>query len=534
MPRLRDLLLVGPLFVVLDTALALPQPFSPNVRNGGTQLVSRDLETLGEAFPAMVNALEVMQSNYWSSSSNTWPKGIDWTSAVTSTHVSAALTEMAMYGSSTYQDDINKYFSQIVSFYGGEDATALRSQFFDDQQWVVLEWLEAIKFVSVYSSIDSTFDGEQHVGDFAHRARIFWDLASKGYDTKLCGGGMVWTDTLSPYKNAITNELFLSASISMYLYFPGDNNPSPYSVPGKDYDPSQALDPVPAHDERYLEAAIKEYKWLSSSGMKNSQGLYTDGFHITGWTSPDNIGTGKCDARDDTVYTYNQGVILSGLRGLWDATGSTDYLSNGYTLIKDVIAATGWVSPTEQKDAWSGLGSNGVLQDRCDADGSCSQDGQNFKGIFFHHLTLFCQPISLSEKETVIFNGTEAQAQAHQEVCDGYQPWILHNAQAAYSTRNADGKYGGWWNAGAAAAKPKDSGTLAQPSAGTDVKNKGIPWNKVWRLSDDILASERGMSLVERAAAEDPNDRGRGRTVETQSGGLALMGSLVQALEAAK
>ena len=170
MPRLGSLSLIAPLAIVLDTAFALPQSFSPNVRNEGTLLVSRDLETLGEAFPAMVNALEVMQSQYWNSS--TWPTGIDWTSAVTSTHVSAALTEMAIYDASTYGNDINKYFSQIVSFYGGEDAAALRMQKFDDMQWVVLEWLEAIKFINVYSSINSTFDGKQHIKDFAHRSQI--------------------------------------------------------------------------------------------------------------------------------------------------------------------------------------------------------------------------------------------------------------------------------------------------------------------------------------------------------------------------
>ncbi|KFY26345.1 hypothetical protein V493_04146 [Pseudogymnoascus sp. VKM F-4281 (FW-2241)] len=532
MHSLRNFSLFGSLLLVLDAALAIPQPFSPNVRNGGMQLESRDLGTLGKAFPAMVNALEVMQSQYWSS--NTWPTGIDWTSAVTSTHVSAALTEMAIYDASTYRNDIHKYFSQIVSFHGGEDVGALLMQKFDDHLWVVLEWLEAIKFINVYSSIDSKFDGQQHIGDFAHRSRIFWDLASKGYDTKLCGGGMVWTDTLAPYKNAITNQLYLSASIFMYLYFPGDNNPSPYLVPGKVYDPPEALPPILAHDKRYLKAAIKEYKWLSTSNMKNSQGLYTDGFHITGWTSPDNIGTGKCDARDETVYTYNQGVILSGLRGLWDATGNTTYLSDGYTLIKDVIAATGWVSPTKQKKTWSGLGSNGILQDSCDDDGTCSQDAQNFKGIFFHHLTLFCQPIALSKKETIISNGTEAQAQAHKKICDGYRPWILHNAQAAYRTRNADGKYGGWWNVGAAATNAtKAVRTPVQPS-GADVRNKGIPLDKMWRLSGNPLVSEREMSPVENAAAEDPNDRGRGRTVETQSGGLSVMRSLVQALKAAK
>lgn len=528
MPRLRNLSLIAPLFLVLDKALAAPQPVSLKNRNGAP-LTPRALETLGDAFPAMVNALEVMQSQYWSS--NTWPTGIDWTSAVTSTHVSAALNEMALYGASTYNNDISTYFSNIVSFYSGENEASLRTQKFDDQQWVVLEWLEAIKFVDVYSSIDSTFDGQQYVADFAHRARVFWDLASKGYDTTLCGGGMVWTDQLTPYKNAITNELFLSSSIGMYLYFPGDDNPNPSSVLGQTYDPSDALDPIPAHDVRYLNAAIEEYNWLSTSNMTNDQGLYVDGFHITGWTSSTDIGTGLCDSRDESVYTYNQGVILSGLRGLWEATGDTNYLSDGYHLVESVITATGWTSATEQTSTWSGLGSDGILQDLCDVDSSCSQDGQNFKGIFFHHLTLFCQPVSLSMKESPIFNGTDAQAQAHQAICDDYQPWILHNAQAAYSTRNSNGDYGGWWDAGPATAKLKARSVPAQPSGAADVRNKGIPQTKEWRLASNPVVSEQGITAVEFAAATDPNDSGRGRTVETQSGAVALLGTLVQSLE---
>ena len=40
---------------------------------------------------------------------------------------------------------------------------------------------------------------------------------------------MSWNPYLEPYKNAITNELFISASIGMYLYFPGDDNDSPFS-----------------------------------------------------------------------------------------------------------------------------------------------------------------------------------------------------------------------------------------------------------------------------------------------------------------
>jgi hypothetical protein len=524
MPPVKIWVLVASIFLLLEETFALPHFRASRSPNPD---INDDLplSTIDETFTAMVNALEVMQSTYWDQSTGTWPTGIDWTSAVFGTHLSATLNEMANYEAGTYSNEINTYFSQVVSFYTGENAISLRTQKFDDMQWVVLEWLEAIKFVNLYSSINSGFIGQQYVAEFAHRARIFWDLAAVGYDNTLCGGGMVWTDQLTPYKNAITNQLFMASSIAMYLYFPGDDNPEPYSVPGTPYDPSQALPPATAHDVKYLNAAIKEYNWLTSSGMTNSQGLYVDGFHITGWVSSSDIGTGKCDSRDESVYTYNQGVFLSGVRGLWEATGDTKYLNDGYTLIQSVIAATGWTSATQQTSTWSGLGSSGILQDLCDVDGSCSQDSQNFKGIFFHHLALFCQPLSVSQKETSIFSGTTVQAQAHQTQCNAYLPWIQFNAQAAYSTLSASGIYGGWWDPQAATASPA---APAQPSGASDYKNKGIPQNTLWRLSSNPFVEEQGMSSIHDISATDPNDRGRGRTVETQSGGLAAVRCLLQ------
>lgn len=512
------------------TGLGLTKRSCTTCRQSQAQLLRRDLENATSSLPAMVNALEVMQSQFWSSATSTWPTGIDWTRATFNTNVATALSVLATYQASGYEDEILKYFSEVSAFYGGENATSLRTQKYDDQQWVILEWLEAIKFVNLYESINQDFDGQKYIPEFAHRARIFWDLASQGYNTTLCGGGMLWTDDLAPYKNAITNQLFISSSIGMYLYFPGDSNPNPSSVPNSTYDSSQALPPIQAHDQRYLDAAIKEYNWLSTSNMTNSQGLYIDGFHITNWTSSTSIGTGKCDARDESVYTYNQGVLLSGLRGLWDATGDQKYLNDGYAQMKSVINATGWQSLPG--GVWAGLGSDGILQDLCDVDGSCSQDAQNFKGIFFHHLTLFCEPLTMDESQqkgqntSVIFNASPAQAEAHQSQCDSYTPWILHNAQYAYTTRDSEGVYGGWWDANYTTPK----GYTATP-AGADVENKGIPQDRFWRLPSNPAVSEAGMTPVVNGSASDPNSRGRGRTVETQSGGLALMTCLVNAQE---
>ncbi|TVY62929.1 hypothetical protein LSUE1_G007630 [Lachnellula suecica] len=479
----------------------------------------------------MADAFEVMQSLFWDSGSSTWPSGIDWTRATFNTHVSTALIMMATYDNDDYSSEIQEYFSEVTAFYTGENATSLTTQKYDDQQWVILEWLEAIKFINLYSSIDSSFDAQDLIPEFAHRARVFWDLASQGYNTTLCGGGMLWTNTLAPYKNAITNQLFIASSIGMYLYFPGDTNPNPFSTPNTAYNSSQALPPIYARDQRYLNAAVEEYNWLSTSNMTNAQGLYVDGFHITNWTSDTSIGTGKCDARDESVYTYNQGILLSGVRGLWDATGDQKYLKDGYTLMSSVMNATGWQSASA--DTWAGLGSNGILQDLCDVDGSCSQDAQNFKGIFFHHLTLFCQPLAMDESQqtgqntSVIFNATPAEAHAHQTQCGTYEAWILHNSQYAYATRNSSGVFGGWWDSN----YTTPIGYTDSPPGAADVINKGIPFNSFWRLPSNPPVPAAGMTPVVNGSDSDPNDRGRGRTVETQSGGLALLTSLVNAQE---
>lgn len=522
------LLLYPFLFLGRTTAL----PHQREIRNSKTirkdadvALQPRDLESIEEAFPAMANALEVMQSQFWDQSSSTWPTGIDWTRAVFNTHMSATLSTIANYQAESYQNEIDIYFPQVVSFYNGENAVSLTQQKYDDMQWVILEWLEAIKFTNLYSSINQSFDGKQYVPEFAHRARIFWDLASQGYNTTLCGGGMLWTDQLAPYKNAITNQLFIASSIGMYLYFPGDNNTNPSPVAGAPNNSLISLPPITAHDQRYLNAAITEYQWLSNSNMTNAQGLYADGFHITNWTSSANIGTGKCDARDESVYTYNQGVLLSGVRGLWDATGQSNYLDDGYTLVNNVITATGWGQPN---GTWAGLGSDGILQDLCDVDGSCSQDAQAFKGIFFHHLTLFCAPLSMEKAEarSTVFVASATQAQDHRSKCNGYSAWVQHNAQAAYGTRNHTGVYGEWWDV-SSQSRPK------QPQDASDYRNKGIPQNTLWRLPSNPSISADGMTPVGNTSMPDPNERGRGRTVETQSGGLGVMRCLVQAQEEA-
>lgn len=529
---------------------------------------SQEPNTYPPTYTALLDALDVMQSHFFVVSQGTWPEAIDWTAAVMGTQVSATLSAMASYAqllksssslcldeARDHENFINRYFTQITSFYFGENAFSLRTQAYDDMLWVVLGWLEAIKFINLHSSLhfssshdsNATWYASQFIPQYAHRARLFYDLASRGWDTTLCGGGMVWNPYLAPYKNAITNELYIAASISMYLYFPGDSDPSPFLA-------QTGLPPAKAHDVRYLDSAVEAYKWLKGSKMRNNHGLYVDGFHIAGWQGGKNgsNGTERCDLRDEKVYTYNQGVILSGLKGLWEATGTRGYLEDGHELVRNVIAATGWEDPdTEQQYRWAGLGRGGVMEELCDWSGSCSQNGQTFKGIYFHHLTLFCSPLirrDWDEDEGGALDDEETR-QLHQKSCDEYGDWIRHNAVAAYITKNQEGEFGEWWGRPARRSPHGDEEEedLESPDVqGTDYRNEGVPMDEIWRLPEDDAMYKSDVDEDfgnwertrrnlrgndDHVRLRDINDRGRGRTVETQSGGVAVLRALWRLVE---
>ncbi|KAK8250948.1 hypothetical protein HDK77DRAFT_439781 [Phyllosticta capitalensis] len=562
-------------------------------------------------------ALETMQSRYFELWLGQWPTAIDWTAAVMATLVSSTLhsltrsMEYIIAGSEQWlkegqriENEISLYFSQVVAYYFGEDAFSLRMEAYDDMLWVVLGWLEAVKFVDMHASRhyksfgpETKWYGRQFIDAFAHRAHIFYDLASEGWDTELCDGGMTWNPRLTPYKNAITNQLWISASVGMYLYFTGDDNSSPFMTSS-----AHSTGDIPyarPHDPKYLRAAVDGYSWLRSSNMTNALGLYVDGFHIRNWGKNGTIGTGNCDKRNEMVYTYNQGVLLSGLRGLWESTGNLSYLEDAHTLVRNVINATGWKGtphhdPQEPREPpgtppkWSGLGRGGVLEDMCDSRGNCSQDGQTFKGIFFHHLTSLCTPLPLQPLVPgKTYAASPAVASLHRQSCKGYAPWVAHNARRALKTRDNEGRFGAWWGAPGGGAGTEqfapEAFDVQLPAGAIDYRNNKtlllLPDEgdsddeSIWTLPPDAPSSPETLSphlhmllglgadfdtindasramtagamrkwwmktkaeLGDRqrlharqpedgmAGVKDANDRGRGRTVETQGGGVSVV-----------
>ncbi|KAK4231240.1 family 76 putative glycoside hydrolase [Podospora fimiseda] len=543
-------------------------------------------------FEDLLSALTVMQDAYFANWIGSWPEGNDWTRAVTGTYVAGALKTISQDMESvrnytttqlwpSYENILSRHFEELIGYYFGQDAFGIRNEAYDDMLWVVLGWLETIQYIDQQSEESGSikeWHGRRWVPAFAHRARVFWELASRGWDQKYCGGGMIWNPRLLPYKNAITNELFIAASISMYHYFPGDDNPSPWNQ-AVEFDRDNR-GKWPPRDPKFWNAAQTGYKWLQSSGMMNNEGLYTDGFHISGISEgSDNT---KCDKRDDMLYTYNQGVILTGQLGLFKTTGDLKYLEDGHKLVRDVIKATGWdlrrQQPVDdlsklkpgQLPPWQGLGRGGILEEACDISGECSQDGQTFKGIWMHHFTAFCEPKSLDvlSPRTIEhlghYNARKARA-SHYGKCERYVPWLRHNAKAAMGTRDSHGKYGMWWTVGLInITMPNlvfDAPGILPPDLGKDdYRNRGVPMNnRTWvgiimpnstteeeetrlslfrgqghrpqrfiydRYDGDTRALKSRDGLSDETTRSDPNSRGRGRTGETQGGALALLRAL--------
>jgi hypothetical protein len=254
----------------------------------------------------------------------------------------------------------------------------------------------------------------------------------------------------------------------------------------------------------------------------------------------------------DAYVDEGLGVLLSGLRGLWEATGKQSYLEDGHELVLNVIHATGWNEekafaaatrqpekpnevPASQRDVltkWSGLGADGILMEACDPSGTCNQNGQTFKGIFFHHLTAFCEPLpSVPARPGKTYAASPDTRALHARSCKEYAKWVEHNAKAALQTRNERGRFGSWWGARSERIQAK------RPANATDYRNKPeeyMAWFKEKAEGqagqDDEDERLQGHDMdgdgdvgCDASSPCDLNDRGRGRTVETQSGGLAVL-----------
>ncbi len=193
---------------------------------------------------------------------------------------------------------------------------------YDDEGWWALAWMRAYDVTgnSRYLSMTKT---------------IFSDMATNGWDTTTCGGGM-WWNKAKTYKSAITNELFLTIAARLHQRTPGDGGSG-----------------------SYLDWANKEWSWFSAHGLINSSNLVNDGL------------TSSCTNNGQTVWTYNQGIILGGLTDLYTSTGNSSYLTTAESIANATINSM--------------VDASGILRESCEPT-SCDGNQEQFKGLFMRNL----------------------------------------------------------------------------------------------------------------------------------------------------
>jgi predicted alpha-1,6-mannanase (GH76 family) len=252
---------------------------------------------------------------WYSQSSGLYASPTGWWNAANSITVLANYAKVT--GDTSYDSAIANTFTAAQKSH----ANFLNS-FYDDQGWWALAWIDAYDLTgnTAYLSMAET---------------IFSNIATNGWDTSVCGGG-VWWNTSKTYKNAIPNELFLDIAAKLANRTTGSASAA------------------------YLKWAQSEWAWFKSSGMINAKSLVNDGLTST--------NPGACANNGGTTWTYNQGVILGGLVELYRA-------DNDPTLPPEAEAIA--------NAAIANLSSNGILIEMGKISGG---DAPQFKGVFMRNL----------------------------------------------------------------------------------------------------------------------------------------------------
>lgn len=267
-------------------------------------------------------AIEAM-NGFYNQSTGLWDTGPWW-------HSGVALRAIAEYmlstGSTEYLDmaAFTVETQRAPLDWWPEGDGDFRADSTDDTGWWALALASLYQLTGKSEYLDLAKEDEAYMYNY--------------WDTRTCGGGLIWNIPSQTYHNAISNELYLELTATLHNLIPGDT--------------------------LYLDRAMQEWEWFKNTGMINSGGLINDGL-----TEDD-----SCVNNGQPIWSYNQGVILAGLVQLSTATGDTSYIDTARS-IADAVVNDASLSP------------NGILTEyACATADECEPNGTAFKGIFMRGL----------------------------------------------------------------------------------------------------------------------------------------------------
>ena len=265
----------------------------------------------------------------------------------------------------------------------------MQSRSYDDSGWVSLAWIRAYEVSGTRSYLD--------------RATSFFEqVASEAWDD-VCGGGLYWAGDKAGggnrYKNAISNELFLTTAMRLYAHAPNASIAA-----------------------SYLSWARREWEWFRSSGMIVNNGTYVAG------------GLHNCSCDMAEGFTYNQGVILGGLGLLFAATPEHDAETRA-----ELIAAAEGIAMGVVKSGSRWLSKNGVLVEPCEK-GGCNADGTQFKGIFVRYLREYldsvCPTSGHASRATSVADSKSQECASPN--ADLFRQFLQTNAQSVWTSARSE------------------------------------------------------------------------------------------------
>jgi predicted alpha-1,6-mannanase (GH76 family) len=310
--------------------------------------------------------------------------------------------------------------------------------YYDDEGWWALAWLGAYDLTGdekYLACADDIFTDMTRAWDDTWGGGIYWGKYAGQPDR--AGVIAVPRGWKGPYKNAIANELFIAVASALGVRF------RRLKQSGKD------------HDD-YVRWALRGWEWLSSPSPRgvaliNKANLIND--------SPNSQGVND---NSTGVWSYNQGVILSGLCDLAELTDDQSHLDWAEKIARAFVANPWRVAHLSGKQAdrvlpavQSGI-INGILHEHndCKPDGSALLTGgaapgagsAQFKGIFVRNLAR----LYLATRNAI------------------FKEFIQANARSAVMNMNEHYQFGCNWAAAA------DAPDFLRQTAGLDLLNAAL------------------------------------------------------------
>lgn len=194
------------------------------------------------------------------------------------------LTAVIRYSEVKSSDDlfplIDDIYTKAKQYQVGIDSTGVPiycnnfiNDYYDDEAWWALAWIEAYKITSQKKYLDMA-------------EIIFNDLVT-GWSEE-CNGGIYWKKNPLHYKNSIANNLFSLTAIRLYKT---------------------------TKDSKYLDWFEKNVLWYMQTGMIN-----TDIYQIEDGTNQ------NCEPNRNQYYTYNQGVAIAVLTEMYLHNNDKQYI----------------------------------------------------------------------------------------------------------------------------------------------------------------------------------------------------------------